>query len=432
MGSMSPIKKAIIIGGGPAGLAAAIRLKAYNGIDTSVYELRPEPTTLGGAVNIPSNGLRLIDRLGLYEKLRARGSCTSQLTVHSMQGSVLVDMDMAGWSRTKVGFGFMRVLRTDLIDVLLEATQQQNISVHFNKQMTDIAEDDDGVTVTFSDGTTVSTDLLLGCDGIHSAVRTLHVDQAVKPVYSGISNMFTVLPTSILSDGNAAISPALHATLTPEGLLGIMPCTASGDRLYWFYSREVTIPAGDSNREGWEALAKREIESFKKNILQVIRGASGSWADLLREIICKTETIKFYPIYNMPTAAIWATKRCLLMGDAAHAMQPHAGQGTSMALEDVFLFSRLLGGSSRPLKEIFRDYESIRRPRVEAITRLSSENGDLRKNASPLGLKVKEIVLGVGFWLYKMAGLQKWGIGMQQKEFAYDIMDEPLPPRRED
>jgi 2-polyprenyl-6-methoxyphenol hydroxylase-like FAD-dependent oxidoreductase len=349
-----------------------------------------------------------------------------------MQGSVLVDMDMAGWSRTKVGFGFMRVLRTDLIDVLLEATQQQNISVHFNKQMTDIAEDDDGVTVTFSDGTTVSTDLLLGCDGIHSAVRTLHVDQAVKPVYSGISNMFTVLPTSILSDGNAAISPALHATLTPEGLLGIMPCTASGDRLYWFYSREVTIPAGDSNREGWEALAKREIESFKENILQVIRGASGSWADLLREIICKTETIKFYPIYNMPTAAIWATKRCLLMGDAAHAMQPHAGQGTSMALEDVFLFSRLLGGSSRPLKEIFRDYESIRRPRVEAITRLSSENGDLRKNASPLGLKVKEIVLGVGFWLYKMAGLQKWGIGMQQKEFAYDIMDEPLPPRRED
>ncbi|GFF60512.1 predicted protein [Aspergillus lentulus] len=255
------IPQAIIIGGGPAGLAAAIRLKAYNGIDTSVYELRPEPTTFGGAVNIPSNGLRLIDRLGLYEKLCSRGSY---------------------------------------------------------------------------------------------------------------------------------------------------------------------------NREGWEAFGEREIEGFKENLLQVIRSASGSWADRLREIIRKTETIKFYPIYKMPTAATWATKRCLLMGDAAHAMQPHAGQGASMALEDVFLFSRLLEGTSRPLMELFQDYESIRRPRVEAIARLSSENGNLRKNASPLGFKAKEIALGVGFWLYKMAGLQKWGIGMQQKEFAYDIMDEPLPPRNID
>ena len=187
---------------------------------------------------------------------------------------------------------------------------------------------------------------------------------------------------------------------------------------------------GDSNREWWEVFGEREIEGFKENLL--IRSASGSWADRLREIIRKTETIKFYPIYKMPTAATLATKRCLLMGDATHAMQPHAGQGTSMALEDVFLFSRLLEGTSRPLMELFQDYESIRRPRVEAIAHLSSENGNLRKNASPLGFKAKEIALGVGFWLYKMAGLQKWRIGMQQKEFAYDIMDEPLPPRNID
>jgi 2-polyprenyl-6-methoxyphenol hydroxylase-like FAD-dependent oxidoreductase len=171
-------------------------------------------------VNIPSNGLRLNHRLGLYEKLCARGSSASQLTVHSMQGAVLADFDMAGWSRTKVGFGFMRVLRTDLVDVLLEATKQQNIPVHFGKRMELITEDDNGVKVTFSDGKTVSSDLLLGCDGIHSAVRSLHVDPAAKPVYSGISNMFAILPTSRLSGGNGAIPPALHATLTPRDFWG--------------------------------------------------------------------------------------------------------------------------------------------------------------------------------------------------------------------
>ncbi|EAU31463.1 predicted protein [Aspergillus terreus NIH2624] len=426
---MSAIQKAVIIGGGPAGLAAAIRLKAHNGIDTTVYEIRPEPTTLGGAVNIPSNGLRLFHQLGLYEKLSARGSSTSQLTVHSLQGTVLVDFDMAGWSRTKVGFGFMRILRTDLMDVLLEATRQQNIPVHFGKCMQLITEDENGVKVTFSDGTTVSCDILLGCDGIHSAVRSLHVDPAAKPVYSGISNMFTILPTSRLSSGNGAIPPALHATLTPEGMLGVMPCTASGDRLYWFYSREVPVPDGETDREGWEEFGEKAVKGFKENTLEVIRSGHGGWSEQLREIISKTDTIKFYPIYKMPTAATWSTKRCLLMGDAAHAMQPHAGQGTSMALEDVFLLSRLLEDSTRPLPELFRDYETIRRPRVEAITLQSSENGEIRKNVSPIGLRIKETVIGLGFWLYKTAGLQKWGIGMQQKDFVYDIMAEPLPPR---
>jgi 2-polyprenyl-6-methoxyphenol hydroxylase-like FAD-dependent oxidoreductase len=346
-----------------------------------------------------------------------------------MQGSVLVDFDMAGWSRTKVGFGFMRVLRTDLLDVLLKATQKYNIPVHFGKRMTNITENEDGVEVTFSDGTAVSADMHLGCDGIHSAVRSLHIDPAVKPVYSGISNIFTILPTSSLSGGNGAIPPALHATLTPVGLLGIMPCTTSGNQLYWFYSREVPIPGGESNREGWEEFGRKAVDGFKENVLQAIRSASGDWSDLLREIVNKTDTIKFYPIYKMPTATTWSTKRCLLMGDAAHAMQPHAGQGTSMALEDVFLLSRLLDDSTRPLTELFRDYETIRRPRVEAITRLSSENGEIRKDVSPIGLRLKQIAIGVGFWLYKMAGLQNWGIGMQQKEFVYDIMDELIPPK---
>jgi 2-polyprenyl-6-methoxyphenol hydroxylase-like FAD-dependent oxidoreductase len=420
------VLQAIIIGGGAAGLAAAIRLKTQNGINVVLYEIRSKPTTLGGAINIPSNGLRLLKRLGLYDELVARGSSASHLNVHSLRGPILVDVDMAGWSREKVGYGFMRVLRADLMDVLLNAAKEHGIPIHFGARMTKIKENERDVTVSFANNTTDTADLLLGCDGIHSAVRTFHVSPETSPEYTGIANMFAIIPTTSLSEPNRDIVPALHMTLTSNGLLGAMPCTASGDQVYWFYSCEVSIPGGGDNREGWEAFGKNAVDGFKENVLGIIQEAQGGWANQLREIIQKTETIKFYPIYKMPQAVVWSTKRCLLLGDAAHAMPPHAGQGTSMALEDVFLLSRALEGGWHTLDEVFREYEAVRRPRVEAIGRASAENGEVRKSTSPLGLMMKETVLGAGFWLYKMAGLQKFGIGMNQKDFVYDVMAEPI------
>lgn len=143
-------------------------------------------------------------------------------------------------------------------------------------------------------------------------------------------------------------------------------------------------------------------------------------------MVQKTDTIKFYPLYKMPPDIKWFTKRSLILGDAAHAMQPHAGQGTSMALEDVFLLSRLLEQPSRPLREVFENYQAIRRPRVEAIANASASNGEIQKDTGPVALKVKEFTFWGLFSMYKMVGLQKWGIGMNQKDTVYDIMAEPI------
>jgi 2-polyprenyl-6-methoxyphenol hydroxylase-like FAD-dependent oxidoreductase len=343
-----------------------------------------------------------------------------------MRGAVLADLDMAGWSREQTGFGFMRALRTDLMDVLLEEAKKQNIPVHFSKNTTEIVETDTEISVTFSDGTQASADLLLGCDGIHSTVRRLHINPGLTPEYTGVSNMFAILPTRTLSQQYRSVEPALHGLLTNKGLLGVMPCTASGDHLYWFYSREVPVPAGDDNRSGWEAHGKKEVEGLKDNLTRVLQGSQGPWTDQLLEMVQKTEAIKFYPIYRLPLSSSWFTKRCLVLGDAAHAMPPHAGQGTSMALEDVFLLSRLLEDPARPLADVLSKYTDIRRPRVEAIGRASVENGNVRKDVGPWALRMKECALGLGFWFYKAAGLQKWGIGMNQKDFAYDIMAEPI------
>lgn len=404
-------------------MAAAVRLSQSNRVSCVVYEVRSEPTTLGGAVGIPSNGLRLLHRLGLFESLSRRGSVASRLAVHSSKGSDLGEIDMTLWSEEKTGFGYMRIKRADLVDILTDATQRAGIPIHYSKRIVAVEESARSVSVTFSDGSTDTADLLLGCDGIHSSVRRLHVDPDIVPEYSGISGIFSLLPASELSPTASAVS-GLNATLTRDGLFAVMPCTASGDSLYWFYSYDVPIPPSGDNRDGWEEHRKKEVDGFKSTLLSVLRDVQGLWGHLLRDVISQTKVVKFYPVFRLPLGGSWSKGRCLLLGDAAHAMQPHAGQGVSMALEDVFLLSRLLKAPSSSLPNIFLKFDQVRRPRVEKMYKTAARNGERRKKASPWGQWWMEWVVWIGILLYKGFNLHKWGIG--QKDLVYDIENAKL------
>jgi len=417
--------KTLIFGAGPAGLVAALRLKQALGAEAVVYEIRPEPTTLGGAVQLPPNGLRLVERLGLLQAVLSRGFLSGRLQLRSMQGRVLADWDRMDGTRKALAtdYGYVRILRNDLLKVLLEAVQENGIKINYSKNLTRIDETDTKVTVTFSDGSTDSGDLLLGCDGIHSAVRRLLIDPDAKPEYSGIANMFGLLPVSSKEMG---IDPAIHATITPHGLVAVSPYTAMADHLYWFFSRSVAVPESGS-RDGWEAVSKHEVDGFKGTLLDILADATGGWNGKLRKIISDTERVKFYPIYRMPQNCKWFSKRSLLLGDAAHAMQPHIGQGTSMALEDAFYLSRVLEDPRRSLAEAFRMYEAVRRPRVERVAQASADRGDTRQASGPAWHRFKEIGIGLGFWIYKTARLDKMGIGMDKEAVEYDIMQEPIP-----
>jgi 2-polyprenyl-6-methoxyphenol hydroxylase-like FAD-dependent oxidoreductase len=416
--------KALIFGAGPAGLVTALRLKQALGIEPVVYEIRSEPTTLGGAVQLPPNGLRLIEQLGLSKAILARGFSSGRLQLHSMQGRVLADWDRTDGTRKAPDHGFLRILRNDLLHVLLEAVQDHGIVIHYSKSLTRVDETDADVIVTFSDGSTDSGDILLGCDGIHSAVRSLLIDPDAKPEYSGVANMFGLLPVSAQELG---IDPALHATITPHGLVAVSPYTETADHLYWFFSRSVPIPESGS-RDGWEAVSKHEVDGFKGTLLDILADATGEWNDKLRKIICDTDRVKFYPIYKMPPNCKWSSKRSLLLGDAAHAMQPHIGQGTSMALEDAFYLSRVLEEPGRSLTEALQIYEAVRRPRVERIAQASADRGgDTRQASGPAWHRLKEIGIGLGFWFYKTARLDRMGVGMDKEAVEYDIMQEPIP-----
>ncbi|KAL2828381.1 hypothetical protein BJY01DRAFT_261553 [Aspergillus pseudoustus] len=437
---MPDIKKAIILGAGPTGLSTALLLSQRNNIHCTIYELRPSPSTIGGAIGIPSNGTRLLSRLAedgaIYSSLTQRAPIVPKLILHSAStGASIGEANWTEYTTAQTGYGYIRVKRTDLVDVLFEAVRKaEGVEVRFGKRVVSIRDDDDlagssgKVTITFGDGSTDSADLLIGADGIHSAARNLYVDPGVKQQYTEIAGTFSSVKSDRLPEALRPTALGMHSVFTTQGLFAVVPCTPSGDELFWFFSRETPIPdtpdANAESRDGWEVRRHEEVSNFKEVLNEYVAEVQGHWGAVLREIIHQTEAIQFFPVYRLPSGGRWTRGRCILLGDAAHAMPPHAGQGVSMALEDAFALSGLLykAKAGATLQQVWERYEAVRRPRVEAITRKSEENREIRKKTGPWGLWFKEMGLTAGLWVYGLLGLGGWGVG--QGYIVYDIEKE--------
>ncbi|KAJ6782704.1 hypothetical protein PWT90_07591 [Aphanocladium album] len=415
------MRTAIIIGGGPSGLITALRLHQTTNIKCKIYEIRSAPTTLGGAIGIPCNGLRLLDRLGVFQAMSERGNNEPTMTLHSLAGAVLGKRDMVGDAGIATGHGYLRIRRTDLLDVLLQAAEAAAIPLYFDKSITSITETADYVTATFADGTVETADMLIGCDGIHSAVRRLHVDPPQEPHYTGYAALGSMVATQNVAHEYAQHLAGIHGVFTTKGMLAVMPCSAAKDQLLWFFSRAVSRPTadgGNDSRDGWDVQRAEEVANFKTELTDVLKDGNGSFVEMLRSVVDATQTVSFYPVFKLDEGVNWHRGRCIILGDAAHAMSPSSGQGTSMAIEDVFLLSRLLQDAATPLEVAFQAFVNIRRPRVEELGRLGLQNASIRQSSSVLGLKLKEWALWVHFNF-----LSGWfrGVTLPERVLSYDI-----------
>ena len=314
--------KFAVVGGGIAGLACALALARSLPPTTriTVFELRQTPSTIGGTINVTPNALRYLDQLGVLSTIRNKGygADLDGIEVFShASGAKLTTIDFANTAGGNgIGFGnppykALRIRRADLLDALIATVaEKENIEILFGKKAVGVDEVPEAVTVRFEDGSSSSADCLLGCDGIHSAIRAF-IEPARKPVYSGIAvvNGFTAL------DGVPSL-PWKGTGMVSSRLGNFVASYYEASRKEQFVAAVIETPEVKS-KEGWRAIGSDQ-EAVKADVKRRFGGAPPKLG--LDALIESTQDWDLYPVYKLPPRGQWATPRVLLLGDAAHAV----------------------------------------------------------------------------------------------------------------
>ena len=401
-----------ILGGGIAGLASAIGLaRLPSKPQITVYEIRTEPAAIGGAVNLTPNALRILDQLGVLETIKERQYGASIDTIQlfdlytAAHFGVINFKGKDGNGHGKPPFKALRIMRGELLEALLEtAAKYPNIAIKYGRSATVITDSESAVTITFSDNITVSTDILLGCDGIHSAVRSLLVDPDREPIYSGIAVAFAFSPIDPKEADKFFFKDTTVVT-SRRGSFMASFFNATRDTLY---IGGVMEKEHVDSREGWKAKGedqkqvRKDIEErFNSSVIKELDGLiknAGDWY--------------LYPVYKLGPSGKWASSRVMLLGDAAHAMPPQ-GESTGIALEDTVVFTRLIGLYPKyELSVLFTQYEKLRRSRVDAAYKEANFRWETVKDSGWFAHKLKSMLVPWFLWFTE---------GKRAKSFEEDI-----------
>ncbi|KXS95055.1 hypothetical protein AC578_3885 [Pseudocercospora eumusae] len=408
--------KVIILGGGIAGLTTALALTKFapkgQVPKIEIFEIRPEPATIGGAVNLTPNALRMLDHLGALPIIRQRnyGKDIDYLEIFDIYSGKLAESDFRGPEGKGIGnppYKALRITRGDALKGVLAAVEQQeNITMTCGKRTVKIEETADNVTIHFEDGGSASAELLMGCDGIHSVTRLKHVEPERKATYSGVANAF----------GFAPIEPdfKVHFECTAinfarRGMLLSSFHSSKADSVY--VGGLMQVPDVGS-RDGWKAVGG-EAEKTRAQLLDRFGDAK---IPCIVPLIKKAQDFFLWPVYTLSKDGKWSTDRVMLLGDAAHAMPPQ-GESTGIVFEDTVLFSRFLTrwlekGKTTPMKEAFEAYEKFRKPRIASAFEESKNVVSTVSDAGWLGHTIKTFIIPWYLWFSKTG---------REKHFIEDV-----------
>jgi 2-polyprenyl-6-methoxyphenol hydroxylase-like FAD-dependent oxidoreductase len=235
----------LINGAGLAGLSLAIAL-AKRGIRSTLFEIRAVPTTIGGAIALAPNALRVLDQtIGIYDQIRNVGFEYELIEFYSEDGWRLGGV--VNGDRQAYGYPALRINRSAIVETLLKCTNDYStlITILWNSSISNVAESNTGVEVTLQDGSKVIGDIVVGADGAHSKIREYVLgDRAPKPIYSGLYGVGGHVERDEINWQNFKL-PAL--VYSYRGVLLLFPFTPDGNKIGWAIQRVVP----EKSREGW-------------------------------------------------------------------------------------------------------------------------------------------------------------------------------------
>jgi salicylate hydroxylase len=367
---MSQVQKVAVVGAGLGGLNAAVAL-IQRGFDVTVYEQADALGEIGAGIQLSPNASRVLIALGLDQAFEAIAFEPDRHVVRNWKtGSIVSATQMKGVFRSQYGAGYFGAHRADFHAVLQRTVPAECICL--NARCTGVSERGERVLLAFADGSTAEADVVVGADGIRSAVRaSLYGPDA--PRFTGHIVWRGLVPTQALPKG--LIEPDMTAWFGPKGTV-VHYYVRRGEIVNWIAHYEA-----DWREESWS------VESDWREALDAYAG----WHPLLGELFSRTQRCYKWALYDRDPLPRWSLGRATLLGDAAHPMLPYLAQGAAQAIEDGYVLADMLDRHRGDPRQALLAYEQARLPRTARIQLHARERGKINNATSAFARLKRDI-----------------------------------------
>jgi 2-polyprenyl-6-methoxyphenol hydroxylase-like FAD-dependent oxidoreductase len=391
----------LIAGGGIAGPALAIYLNKA-GIAARVFEAYPRAENIGGGMQIAPNGMRVLEQIGLAEEILANGVASDEFSLENQHGKRLGVV--TNGPAEKYGLPAVQIARSAAHRTLLAEAERRGIAIAYGKRLRRLRRQGSGLAVEFEDGAWAEGSVLIGADGTRSRARELIFPDGPRPAYTGLFTIGGFASHPGLAPASEREMRRAHMIFGRNGFFGYGHCDQRRPDTVMWWSH---LPRdGEPNGQEYKAWPS---EDLRNELLERHRG----WRAPVETIIRGAVELLRGPVYDVPSLPAWSKDRVLLIGDAAHAISPHAGQGASLALEDAITLAKLLRDARGSHEQAFERFEGERRARVERVVAEARRRGDGKKTLTPAAAWIRDRAISV---LTRV-----WGDRMNDWMYSYRV-----------
>jgi salicylate hydroxylase/6-hydroxynicotinate 3-monooxygenase len=374
---MPRLPRVAIVGAGIGGLAAARALYAC-GFDIRVYEQARRFVRLGAGIQQSPNAVRVLRGLGLEPALRATGFAPRDF-LHRMAetGELTNAIPLGEAAEQRYGAPYLTMHRGDLHDVLLGGLPSR--AVRRDARLVGLDQAGERVVLSFADGSRDRADVVVGADGVHSTVRELLVGTDELRFSGRVGYRATLRPeeASEPDDDNTK-------WWGPDRHLITYYITAGRDEIYAMG----TVPEPDFDLESWSA--RGDVEQLRAHF--------ASFHPVVGRLLGRVDEVHTWALADRAPLPQWSDGSVVLLGDAAHPMMPHMGQGAAMAIEDAAVLARCLEEATTGWPAALCRFEATRRQRTTQMQAISAGNTFARSPAETV-----DWVYGYDAWSVPLA-----------------------------
>lgn len=330
-------------------MASAIALR-NKGVRVTVFEQAPELGEIGAGVLLTPNGVRALNHLGVGQDVATMGARVGAgSTYYRMDGTTIAPIlttDSTGWN------GMFGMHRADLLTILADVLPAD--AIRTGHKCIGFEQDVSACRLAFENGETADADVVIAADGIHSALQR-YVTEPSDPIHSGSVAYRGLLRADSVTSWPTGISQLWMG----DGKHFLVYPVRRGELLNYVGF----VPSAEEARESWSAPGDpgRLAEAFS------------GWDPVVTDLLSAVESTFWWGLYDREPLASWTCGRLSLLGDAAHPMLPHVGQGANQAIEDGVALAEILSGAepstAAPALVAFEELRRKRTTRVQAGAR---------------------------------------------------------------